>query len=125
MIEMLLVFVLGAFIGSRVTSFINQMAWMEILKDLGITNEDLQKLLKKQQAKLGIEPEEETQLEVIEVRLEEHQGLLYAYRKDNDTFLGQGSDREGLIEHISKRMKNVKLIISREDGGELLQKNNG
>lgn len=100
----------------------------EMLKDLGVTNEDLTRLLKKQHEKLGLTMEEDTssepQLEVIEVRLEQHQGQLYAFRKDNDTFLGQGVDRDSLIDHISKRMKNVKLVISHDDGGELLQKNN-
>lgn len=128
MIETILVFGLGIFIGARVSSWLHQMATREMLKDLGVSNEDLIKLLKKQHEKLGIpfeeEQEQEQQLEIIEVRLEQHQGQLYAFRKDNDTFLGQGVDRDSLIDHISKRMKNVKLVISHDDGGELLQKNN-
>lgn len=126
MIETILALGLGIFIGARVSSWLHQMATRELLKDLGISNEDLTKLLKKQHEKLGIpfEEEPEQQLEVIEVRLEQHQGQLYAFRKDNDTFLGQGVDRDSLIDHISKRMKNVKLVISHDDGSELLQKNN-
>lgn len=128
MLEFILVLVLGIIIGFRVNSYINLMAMREMLKDLGVTNEDLTRLLKKQHEKLGLTMEEDTssepQLEVIEVRLEQHQGQLYAFRKDNDTFLGQGVDRDSLIDHISKSMKNVKLVISHDDGGELLQKNN-
>lgn len=128
MLEFILVLVLGIIIGFRVNSYINLMAMREMLKDLGVTNEDLTRLLKKQHEKLGLTMEEDTsdepQLEVIEVKLEQHQGQIYAFRKDNDTFLGQGADRDSLIDHISKSMKNVKLVISHDDGGELLQKNN-
>jgi hypothetical protein len=57
--------------------------------------------------------------------LEQHQGVLYAYRKDNSQFLGQGTDQAGLIDSISKRMTDVRLIIDQQDGADLLQKNNG
>jgi hypothetical protein len=50
--------------------------------------------------------------------------VLYAYRKDNQQFLGQGTDREGLIDSISKRMTDVRLIIDSQDGADLLRKNN-
>lgn len=125
MMELILVFILGLVIGGRVTSWIHTLATKEMLNDLGVKNEDLARLLKKQQQKLGIETTEENpELEVIEVRLEEHQGQLYAFRKDTDQFLGQGSDRDSLVQHISQRLKNVKLEISRDDGADLLQKNN-
>jgi hypothetical protein len=61
----------------------------------------------------------------LEVTIEQHQGVLYAYRKDTKQFLGQGTDREGLIDSISKRMTDVRLIIDQQDGADLLQKNNG
>jgi hypothetical protein len=61
----------------------------------------------------------------LEVTIEQHQGVLYAYRKDNQQFLGQGTDRQGLVDSISKRMTDVRLIIDQQDGADLLQKNNG
>jgi hypothetical protein len=61
----------------------------------------------------------------LEVTLEHDQGMIYAYRKDTKQFLGQGTDREGLISSISQRMDNVRLIIDSADGADLLQKNNG
>ncbi len=122
--ELILVFALGAYVGSRVNAWLNLLAMREMLKDLGIKDSDLTALLKKQNQKLGIEDPEEEELPTIEVKLEQHQGQIYAFRKDNDEFLGQGTSREALIDHISKRMKNVKLNISRDDGADLLQKNN-
>jgi hypothetical protein len=96
----------------------------EMLKDLGIKDSDLTALLKKQNQKLGIEDPEEEELPTIEVKLEQHQGQIYAFHKGTNEFLGQGTSREDLIDHISKRMKNVKLTISQDDGADLLQKNN-
>lgn len=122
--ELILVFALGAYVGSRVNAWLNLLAMREMLKDLGIKDSDLTALLKKQNQKLGIENPKEEELPTIEVKLEQHQGQIYAFRKDNDEFLGQGTSREDLIDHISKRMKNVKLNISRDDGADLLQKNN-
>ncbi len=122
--ELILVFALGAYVGSRVNAWLNLLAMREMLKDLGIKDADLTALLKKQNQKLGIEDSEEEELPTIEVKLEQHQGQIYAFRKDNDEFLGQGTSREDRIDHISKRMKNVKLNISRDDGADLLQKNN-
>jgi hypothetical protein len=58
------------------------------------------------------------------VTIEQHQGVLYAYRKDTKQFLGQGTDQAGLIDSISKRMTDVRLIIDSADGADLLQKNN-
>jgi hypothetical protein len=63
-------------------------------------------------------------LEPVEITLEQHQGVIYAYRKDTQQFLGQGTDRQGLIDSISKRMTDVRLIIDNADGADLLRKNN-
>jgi hypothetical protein len=51
--------------------------------------------------------------------------VIYAYRKDTKQFLGQGTDRQTLIDSIAKRMTDVRLIIDSADGADLLQKNNG
>jgi hypothetical protein len=65
------------------------------------------------------------QLTPLEVTIEQHQGVLYAYRKDNQQFLGQGTDQQGLVDSISKRMTDVRLIIDTQDGADLLRKRNG
>ncbi len=123
--ETIIVLALGIFIGYRVNAWLNLMVMREMLQDLGVKENDLQNLLKKQREKLGEKVEDDTEnFPVIEVKIEQHQGQLYAFRKDNDQFLGQGSTRDALIEHISKRMQNVKLNISSDDGADLLQKNN-
>ena len=65
--------------------------------------------------------EQEEALPVIRLRLEQHQGILFAYREDDSSFVGQGSSQEDLIKSIAHRFKNVTVEFT---NGELLQKNN-
>jgi hypothetical protein len=54
--------------------------------------------------------------------LEQHLGQLYAYRKDTEEFLGQGSDREQLINAIKARFtERTTVIIKEQDGAELIK----
>ena len=124
LIELAIVFALGWFLGSRFTSIMHLMSFKSVLKDLGITNEQLRNIARKNNMVLPEDNIDNTQsgLEEIHIKLEQHQGQIYAFRKDNDAFLGQGTDRDSLIDHLKQRMTNVRLII--DEGGELLQKNN-
>ena len=127
LILVVIAFAAGWYAGSWVTTHLLALSFRQILTDLGVKNEQLRKLA----TDVGIElPDVNAstalgdQLTPLEIRLEQHQGVIYAYRKDNSQFLGQGTDREGLIDSISKRMDNVRLIIDQSDGADLLQKNN-
>jgi hypothetical protein len=55
---------------------------------------------------------------VIKIRLEQHQGILFAYREDDSTFLGQGLTREDLIASIMHRIRGCTIEIV---NGELLR----
>jgi hypothetical protein len=128
LIAILIAFAAGWYAGSWITTHLLALSFRQILTDLGVKNEQLRKLAQD----VGVELPAVNQntadgdgLTPLEVVLEQHQGVLYAYRKDNQQFLGQGTDRAGLIESISKRMDNVRLIIDQQDGADLLQKNNG
>lgn len=120
MLELIIAAIVGFAVGMRVSSWMNAIVTKQILQDLGVKEQDIINLIKKDLK----EEQQEEELEVVEVKLEQHQGQIFAYRKDTSEFLGQGSTRDSLIEHISKRMNNVKLNISQEDGADLLQKNN-
>ena len=128
LIAVIIAFVFGWYLGSWVTTHLLALSFRQILTDLGVKNEQLRQLA----TDVGIElpaVNENTAtgdpLTPLEITLEQHQGVLYAYRKDTKQFLGQGTDREGLIDSISKRMTDVRLIIDQQDGADLLQKNNG
>lgn len=120
-------FAFGWYIGNLVTTITLAMSFRQILNDLGVKNSQLRKLAQDAGVQLPEEPAVDpagNQLTPLEIVLEQHQGVLYAYRKDNSQFLGQGTDRASLIESISRRMTDVRLIIDQEDGADLLQKRN-
>jgi hypothetical protein len=127
LIAVIIAFAFGWYAGSWVTTHLLALSFRQILTDLGVKNEQLRKLAEN----VGIElpavnqnTADGNELTPLEITLEQHQGVIYAYRKDNQQFLGQGTDQAGLIDSISKRMTDVRLIIDQQDGADLLQKNN-
>ena len=119
-IYLLLGFVLGFVIGNKLTQFWQNMVFHQILKDLGVKDQDLKRLAEQAQRDLAEDsaPTEDAELATMEVRIEEHQGQLYAYTVKEDRFLGQGEDRDALIERLKQNLNNVRLIISDENGAE-------
>ena len=121
-IDLVIVFVLGWYIGSKLTAALHLRLFKLILEDLKISNADLIKVARRTGADF-ITPEQETMLkeaeeddlERIEIKVEKHSETLYAFRKDNDQFLGQGTSREDLIAAMGQKMKNVRLIVVEGD----------
>jgi hypothetical protein len=127
LISVIIAFAFGWYAGSWVTTHLLALSFRQILTDLGVKNSQLRKLAENVGVELPAVNENAADgdsLTPLEVTIEQHQGVLYAYRKDNQQFLGQGTDREGLIDSISKRMTDVRLIIDTADGADLLRKNN-
>jgi len=120
LINYILVAGISFWVGYKISSVISAAAFRDILKDLGVSEE---KILNLNKAYEGEDPEETstTSLEEIEVRIEQHQGQLYAFRTDNDTFLGQGSDRDALIKRLTENLTDVRLIISEDNGAKLIK----
>jgi hypothetical protein len=128
LIAIAIAFAAGWYVGSWITTQLLALSFKQILQDLGVKNEQLKKLARD----VGVEVPEaavstaaDSELTPLEIVLEQHQGVIYAYRKDNQQFLGQGTDQQGLVDSISKRMTDVRLIIDQADGADLLRKNNG
>jgi hypothetical protein len=126
-ILVVIAFAFGWYIGSTVTTHLLALSFRQILTDLGVKNEQLRQLATDVGVELpdvNADAQPENTLTPLEITLEQHQGVIYAYRKDTKQFLGQGTDQAGLIDSISKRMTDVRLIIDTADGADLLQKNN-
>jgi hypothetical protein len=103
------------------------LSFREILRDLGVTDQQLRKLAAKNDIHVPTEnPRDsitgEVTLTPIEIRIEEVEGTLYAYRLDNSQFLGQGPDREQLIKRLTENLTNVRLIVAEEHGAGLIKK---
>lgn len=114
MIEIILALLVGIWIGKTVATAINHYTFREILKDLKITEQDLRRLHPDQDR-------EETSRPEVEIIVEQHQGQLYAYRKDNWEFLGQGTDRDQLVARIAEKHKGTVFRVPRDSGADLLK----
>jgi hypothetical protein len=126
MIETVLIVVVSFWLGNRWATAFHQKIFREILRELGITEQQLKDLMLRQQQQLaGLTPQEPTaDLDVVEVRLEQMGDVLYAYRKSDHQFLGQGTDLDTLVDRLNNNLTPCRVIIHKEDGADLLQKNN-
>jgi hypothetical protein len=109
----------GIWIGWKAQEALFSITFGKMLEEAGVTNKDLDKFLDHHKDQLGFE--EESELTKVEIRLEQMGNQIYAYRKSDDTFLAQGQDRAELIDRISKRINNVKLVIAEDDGAGLIR----
>lgn len=103
-------------------------AWMmltmrQILKDLGITDEQLRDLARQQNIELpGIESEEDSDTPVVDLKIEQHGDALYAYQTKDDQFIAQSNSADGLLERIIERFPaGTRVVFDRSNGGELIK----
>ena len=113
-------FAAGWVLGAFVTAVKQAQAFKSILKDLGVSTEQLLKLRDRiDQEEAAPDAAREN---VVEVKLEQHQGMIYAFRKDTDQFLGQGTDRDTLIKHLDHTFaRGARIVIREEDGADLVK----
>jgi hypothetical protein len=120
--ELLLVIAVAFFLGWKASQTWHLFTFKQILQDLKVTNSDLHRLAQEQ----GIEieqPEEEdpnSHLPELEVKIEQHPEGLFAYRKADGFFIAQGKDREALMQNLVNNLTNVRVIVAKEDGADLI-----
>ncbi|MFZ9717626.1 MAG: hypothetical protein ACO3CH_09260 [Ilumatobacteraceae bacterium] len=123
-LEFLIVFAVGFWLGSLFRGAWMALSFREILKDLGVTDQQLRNLAQKNGLDLA-EPEptardENANLPVLEVRVEQQPEGLFAYRKSDSQFLAQGRDRETLMQNLVNNLTNVRVVVAKEDGADLI-----
>ncbi len=124
-------FIVGAVVGFRAAQQFYIEGFRRIISELGVSTQDLLRAARRTAgpqalAELDeIESKIELTEDIVEVKLEQHQGQIYAFRKDNDQFLGQGADTDSLIQRLNETMKPCRVNVAKEDGADLLLKNNG
>ena len=124
MLELVIVFALGWIIGWKINDALRTAAIRALLKELGVTDQDLRAAAARNGIEISAAPDTAADETVVEVKLEQHGGQIFAYRKSDDTFLAQGTDRDSLIERLNQTMRPCRILIDKEDGADLLQKNN-
>lgn len=111
-IGMLALAVLSFWLGMKVTTYLQHAMFRRILAELNITDAQLVALADKQKNIID---------KVVEVKVECHNDILYAYRLEDDKFLGQASTAEELVNRLRETMEAARIIISEENGANLLR----
>ena len=122
MIEFIIVFALGWIIGWKINDAVRTTAIRHLLKELGVTEQDLRAAAARNGIMLADAPDTAADTTVVEVRLEQEGNQIYAYRKSDSVFLGQGTDRDSLIARLNQNLTPCRVLIDKEDGADLLQK---
>ena len=114
---------LGFCLGVWISAAFHRSVMREFLKEFGYdTPEKLRELHDKIAQRIeDDELEIATGKPVVKIRLEQHQGVIFAYREDDSTFIGQGNTKEDLVASIIHRIRGCTVEIT---NGELLRENN-
>lgn len=119
-LDLIINFAVGFAIGHAVTKWIMSWTTAELLRDLGVTPDRLTDLL----AQLEQDGTDQQDI-VIDMRVEKHEEILYAYNKDTGKFIGQAADRITMIERLTEECRtvrnDVRYRIAEEDGAEYLK----
>ena len=126
MTELIIVALVGIFVGWQASRRVHLDGFRQLLKALKVTEEDLLRaMIKIQSTDWQLEDPEGTKDEtIVDVKLEQLGTEIYAYRKSDDQFLAQGTDADSLIERLNQNLTPCKVVVAKEDGADLLQKNN-
>jgi len=126
MTEIIIAALVGIFIGWQASRQVHIDGFRQLLRALKITEADLLRAMIKIQSREWQQEDTEgsTDSAVVDVKLEQQGTQIFAYRKSDDQFLAQGSDADSLIERLNQNLTPCKVVVAKEDGADLLQKNN-
>lgn len=113
--------VVGFWFGSKITATLHRAAAQFLLEALKITPDQIKKIQEDMERQLRALPSDR---DILDVRLEQHQGVIFAYRCDDDRFLGQGTNRDDLLKSLMTRLSGCTVRIKQDQGADLLLKNN-
>ena len=125
MIELIIAALVGILIGWQASSRVHLDGFRQLLRALKITEQDLLRAMVKIQTKewqLDAPDAAAADEAVVDVKLEQVGTEIFAYRKSDNQFLGQGQDSQTLIERLNQNLTPCKVVVAKEDGADLLQK---
>lgn len=117
----LIILAVGILLGWKMGTFFQAVSFKQILDDLGVKESQLRSLAQDKGIDLPKPEAKEPDLHVVEVRVEEIDGVYFVYRKVDDQFLCQGTDRQQLIDGIHSRIGNCRVIVDRDEGAEFFK----
>jgi hypothetical protein len=126
MTELIIAALVGIFIGWTASKQVHLDGFRQLLRALKVTEEDLLRaMIKIQSREWQLDADEgSADHTVVDVKLEQEGTEIFAYRKSDNQFLAQGSNADSLIERLNQNLTPCKVVVAKEDGADLLQKNN-
>lgn len=115
--ESLLWLIAGLYIGFKACDAYHRHAINSVLDDMGITPEQRKQMI--EHCKEQLDADEEREL--VAIKIEKQGECLYAFRKDNDQFLGQSTTPDGLIKLLTEKMKTARFAVAEDEGGDLVR----
>ena len=124
MIELIIVAFVGILIGWTASKRVHLDGFRQLLRALKVTEEDLLRaMIKIQSREWQLDADEGYKDDtIVDVKLEQVGTEIFAYRKSDNQFLGQGQDSQTLIERLNQNLTPCKVVVAQEDGADLLQK---
>jgi hypothetical protein len=124
MLEIIIAAIIGILVGWQAASRVHLDGFRQLLKALKITEQDLLRaMIKIQSREWQLDDVEGVKDDtVVDVKLEQVGTEIFAYRKSDNQFLGQGRDSQTLIERLNQNLTPCKVVVAQEDGADLLQK---
>ena len=123
-LELALIMIAAAFwIGWKTSQMWHLISFKELLTQLKVTPQDLQAAARDEEASLDksdAEPNADRKLPQLEIRIEQHPEGLFAYQLSDGLFIAQGRDRVELMENLVHNLNNVRVIVAKEDGADLI-----
>ena len=124
MLELIIVAFVGILIGWTASKRVHLDGFRQLLRALKVTEEDLLRaMIKIQSREWQLDDVEGAKDDtIVDVKLEQVGTEIFAYRKSDNQFLGQGKDSQTLIERLNQNLTPCKVVVAQEDGADLLQK---
>ena len=129
MLELIIVAFISFYVGAKLKGLIMIMTFRKLLQDLGISQQHLREfalrhgieLPQEDPSQLAAELPDGDSKSVTEIRIEQHQGQLFAWRVSDNTFMAQGADREGLFRSLEARFGASRWIVKKDEGADLIR----
>lgn len=105
--EIILGLVAGFYLGYKVSELYHKHAINDVLNDMGIDAETRKKMVEHCRAEIQ---KMESEINLIKIKIEAHQGQFYAFRQDTDQFIAQCASRDELIKLVQQKLGAAAVV---------------
>lgn len=121
--EYIIIAAVAAYLGWKAHDVYTKIMIRSIMEDMGLSPQqrrDIEQHCVNEIEKALAEDQPE-----VPVKLEMVGDQIFAYAAATGEFMAQGSSREDLFKNLGDRYKNLRCVVTAENGAELIKKQNG